>query len=49
MKGRKGIKIIKNAGDKTDNKRMEKEWDNKEEYQKVLFTCLGSGREIAVL
>jgi hypothetical protein len=31
MKVRRGVKIIENAEEKTDNKRTEKEWDNKEE------------------
>jgi hypothetical protein len=32
-----------------DNKRMEKEWGNKDEEQQIYFRCLGSEKEISVL
>jgi hypothetical protein len=31
LKGRRGAEIIENVEEKTDNKRMDKEWDNRDE------------------
>jgi hypothetical protein len=49
MKGRRGVKIIENAEEKTDNKRTKNEWENKGEESQVFFSCLGSEKETSVL
>jgi hypothetical protein len=49
MKGKRGVIIIENAEEKTDNKRTKNEWENKEEESRVFFSCLGSEKETSML